>query len=163
MCLPPRPGGDAPRETQHSGLPSPHPLLQPSLSGSFCMRTCPGGERLDQQSSAEALELEIRAAMGKLMSVTQFVRALVSGVHLPSRVIPAQPAPHPQPNTAAVCFLDAAGTAHFPQGTLGFLCDSPNCKQLCVCVCVCVCLCVCVCVCLCVCAFSPLFIFLCYL
>lgn len=128
MRLPPWPGGDAPRETQPPALPPPPPLSQPTLSGSFCMRTCSGGEWLDRQNSAEALELEIRAAMGRLVSVTQFVRALVSSGHLPFRTTAGQPVPDPQPNTAA------AETSHSSHGALGLLFESPKCQRLCVCV-----------------------------
>lgn len=79
------------------------------------MQTCSGGEWLDRQNSAEVLELEIGAAMGRLVSVTQFVRALVSGGHLPSRDNRWSTESHtPSQNTTA------AETSHSSHGALGF-------------------------------------------
>lgn len=143
---------EVPQRDPASWSPLPSTLLShPNPSGSFCMLTFPDGECPDQQNSAEALELQIWASMGKLMSVTQFVRALVSSVHLSSWMIPRQPAPHPQPNTPLTpsprhSRQSTFSTRHSPRGP-GFLCDSPsyNCE----------------------CehapSFPPLFIFLCYL
>lgn len=59
---------------------------------------------------------------GQAMSVTQFVRALVSGVHLPSRMIPAQPAPPNTPPAKHSCCLFPRCSRHRPLSTarLGF-------------------------------------------